>query len=453
LVSNHKVGGGRAVTEYRHPLLARINPYLVCLRELPDPHARRRVRWTPLAASLAATLMALDAAGTLGVRCEEALVCLGADFARHRRVGRTYNGLAKALTRQSQTVLPMVKEELRAHARRVMASIPTTAGWTLLAVDGSKEDLPRTKDNEERFGIGDNGVFPQALVTAIVEVHTGLPWDWRIDKASVCEKNHLMEMAADLPGEALLLADGNFVGYPIWSALHEGGKRFLIRVGGNIGLLTGLWPEARIERHRDIVYAWPKPRRRELAPLRLRLIRVGSKSNPVFLLTNVLDHRRLSKRAAGAVYRKRWGVELFYRTFKRTMGFAKLRSRSGVRAKVELEWGLIAATIAALIGIESLAAGRKDVRRLSPAALLRALRSCLMGGDPGAHAHRAARRLREALGQALRDRYRRRAGKDSRHRPITKHTPKPLKLKPPRIRRATPAERDAARQNYPASAA
>lgn len=452
-MTNREVVGGGAAVEYRHPLLSRISSYLDCIAGLSDPRASRRVRWTPLAAALAATLMALDASGTLGVRCEEALACMGRDFVRRRRVGRTYNGLVKALTRQASGVLPVVKDGLRARVEEALRLVSTTAGWRLLAVDGSKEDLPRTRDNQERFGIGDNGAVPQAFTTVVVEVDTGLLWDWRTGRASASEKGHLIEMAGGLPAGALVLADGNFVGYPVWSALDAAGHSFLIRVGGNVRLLTGLWPCAELDRRGGIVYAWPKNRRGTRSPLRLRLIRVGVGVEAVYLLTNVLDRRRLSDAAAGAAYRKRWGVELFYRTFKRTMGFAKLRSRSGVRAEVELEWGLIAATIAALIGVESLAGCGKDPRRLSPAGLLRPLRSALLRGDHAADAKGAAKRLNKALGRAVRDGYARRSTKASRHRPITKNTPRPLRLKPPTVRRATRAEQDEARRNYPHMAA
>ena len=435
-----KVGGCDCAQIHRHPLVARINGCLSCLAGLADPKAKRSVRWTPLAAALAAVLMALDPGCTLHVRCEDALGCMAGDFKRRRRVGTTYNGLLKALERQSGAVLPLLKADLRERVWRAIGMVPKVAGWTLLAVDGSKDDLPRTTDNEKVFGFGDNGVWPQAFVTAIVEVQAGLPWDWRVDKARASEKDHLMEMAQDLPDDALLLADGNFVGHGVWSALIDHGKSFLIRVGGNVSLIRDLFPGARIERQGDIVYAWPVHHQSTLAPLRLRLLRVGSKKNPVYLLTNVLDPARLSKRAAGTIYRLRWGVELFYRTLKRTLGYAKLRSRSGRRGKLELEWGLITATILALIGTHALRRRRVDPRRQSPAAVVRVLRGALLRGA-GTKTAGALAALDRALARAVKDNYRRRGGKAARHNPITKITPYPLRLKPPRVRRATDAER------------
>ena len=447
-----KIGGCGLARVYRHPLVARINGCLECLAGMADPKAKRRVKWTPLAAGLAAVLMGLDAGCTLAVRCEDTLGCMLRDFTGRRRVGKTYNGLLKALERQSDVVLPLLKTNLRERVRQAIKAVPKVAGWTLLAVDGSKDELPRTADNEQAFGIADNGVWPQAFVTAIVEVQVGMPWDWRIDKARASEKEHLKEMAADLPEDALLLADGNFIGHRAWSALHTNAKSFLIRVGGNVSLIRDLFPDARIDHLENIVYVWPIKEQNTVAPLRLRLIRVGSKKSPVYLITNVLDPARLSKRAAGTIYRLRWGVELFYRTLKRTLGYAKLRSKSGRRGKLELEWGLITATILALIGTHALRRRRIDPRRQSPAGMARVLRAALLRGigqSPGP----ALAAMNRALARAVKDSYRRKKSKRARHNPKTKNTPDTHGLKPPRVRNATAAERRAALKSHPTLAA
>lgn len=441
MCTDRGIGDCGCARVYRHPLVAKISGCLGCLAGVADPAAARSVRWTPLAAALAAVLMALDPCCTLAVRCEDTLACLSTDFTRRRRVGKTYNGLLKALERQERVVLPLLKAELRTRVRKALeGAVPRVAGWVLLAADGSKDDLPRTRDHEEAFGIADNGVWPQAFVTAIVEVQAGLLWDWRIGVARSNEREHLREMTKDLPADALLLADGGFFGYPLWAELNTHGKSFLIRVGGNVHLIQGLFPDARIERQGDIVYAWPVQQQTKQPPLRLRLIRVGSKRTPVYLLTNVLDHARLSGRAAGSIYRLRWGVELFYRTLKRTLGYAKLRSRSARRGRLELEWGLVTATILGLIGTSALRRRRIDPRRQSPAALLRVLRAALLRGA-GATRGAALVALDRALARAVKDRYRRRKPKRSRHNPPTVNTPRPHRLARPSLRRASAKER------------
>ena len=154
-------------------------------------------------------------------------------------------------------------------------------------------------------------------------------------------------------------------------------------MGGNVRLLTNLWPDAAISKQGDRVYAWPKGLQHKCPPLVLRLIRVVNGASCVYLLTNVLDAKRLSKKAAGKIYRLRWGAELFYRAFKRTLGFVKLKSKSSRRAQVELEWGLVSCCITTLLGINAMGRRRVDPRRISAAGLWRVLRKSLRHGRPG----------------------------------------------------------------------
>ena len=435
--TDSRIGGGASAHAYRHPLLSCISVFLACLAEVADPSAKRRVRWTPQAAGTAAVLMALDAYPALTERFRHARSCMNVDC--RGRTPTTYNGLMKALERQQDTVLPLVKTEMRRHVSRRLRRVDPTSPWLLLAVDGSKEELPRTCDHERVFGIADNGIFPQAFITSVVEVHTGLLWDWRIDRARASEKKHLMEMTPELPDDALLLADAAFVGLPIWEKLCAQGKRFLIRVGGNVHLITHLWPQAKIRQRRDIVYIWPIHAHKHRPPLKLRLIKVGCGDKAVYLMTNVLDPRRLSRKAAGTIYRKRWGVELFYRTLKRTLGCAKLRSKSARRAKIELEWTLVALAIATMLGMDAATKRRRDPRRLSPAQLLRVLREAMRWDGKSSSQSRTA--LERALANSLKDTYQRRAAKQSRHCITTTNTPT-QRLQPPVVRKATTKERN-----------
>ncbi len=440
-----KVGGGTSALDHRHPLISRISAFLKILQDMPDPAAKRSVQWTPFAAGVAAVLMALDRGCPLKERFDDAHACMSTDFVRCTRVGQTYNGLIKALERQAKAILPVLKKDLQRQVEVRLSRMRKTMKWLLLAVDGSKEDLPRTKDQEKVFGIADNGAVPQALMTTIVEVCTGLLWDWRIDRGRGSEKDHLVQMAPDLPAHALLLGDGNFIGFPIWSKLHDNGKQFLIRIGGNVHLITRLWPDAETRCEGHIVYVWPKKHRKNSPPLMLRLIKVGRGPKAVHLLTNVLDVKRLSQEDAGEVYRSRWGVESFFRTVKRTLGYVKLQSRAGRRARIELEWALVTMMITTIMGIDSATRRRIDPRQLSPAHLIRTLRRFLLRGS-GKNASNGHADLANQLTLDLKDNYHRRKSKRSRHRPKTKNTPKPLVLKPPKIRRATAIEKELARK-------
>jgi hypothetical protein len=438
--TDRKIGGSCSVPSYRHPLVGSMNRCLGCLESIHDPHAKC---WTPWAAGMTAVLMALDTARALFERFADARIALGMERTS-RRMGATYNGLLKALVRQADTVLPRLKDDLRRQACADLVKIPRTCGWILLAVDGSKEELPRTADHERAFGMADNGQYPQALVTVIVEVSTGLLWDWRIDRSDGSEKHHLRAMVSKLPPDlpTLLLADGYYIGFDLWAGLQHAQQAFLIRVGGNVSLLTALFPDADIERQGDIVYAWPQTKQGKCPPLRLRLIRLGTPGHILWLLTNVLDAKRLSKKSAGTIYRLRWGAELFYRTFKRTLAFFKLHCRSATRGKVELEWALMACWTMTLMGIDALRSHRRDPRRMSPAGLVYTMRYALLHTKSAGPA--SLKRFQNQLALAHRDNYCRHRPKQSRHRPKTTNTPT-AQLQPPTVHKATAKQRQLAK--------
>jgi len=425
-----------AASDYRHPLVESIKSYFESLAKVKDP-GKRQVRWNPRAVATATVLMALGNRPTLRFACQEALASLTHDRC-FKRVGKTYNGLVKAQLRQADGVLPLVKADLRCRAKIALQHVEKTCGWTLLAIDGSKVDLPRTLSNEHHFGIADNGKCPQAFITAIVEVHTKLLWDWRVDRGNASEKKHLVEMVKELPSDSLLLADGNFVGYGIWQALEKQSRAFLIRVGGNVSLLRNLWPEANIKLKGNSVYVWPKDLQKKVPPLCLRLIVLGKASRRIYLLTNVTEPSRLSSKAAGKMYRLRWGAEIFYRGFKRTLGFFKLKSRTGRRGRVELEWAMVACCVMTLMGIAAVSRLKRDARRISHAGLLEVVRRRL---NENPRRVRGLQQFQLALACCLKDTYQRRGSKASRYRPRTKNTPRSHVLKPPKLRRATGKER------------
>ena len=68
-------------------------------------------------------------------------------------------------------------------------------------------------------------------------------------------------------------------------------------------------------------YWTDKAEKADRPPLRVRVIRVASRKrkNDVWLVTDVLDPRRLSAESAGRLYRMRWESECFFKTYKRVI--------------------------------------------------------------------------------------------------------------------------------------
>jgi hypothetical protein len=152
----------------------------------------------------------------------------------------------------------------------------------------------------------------------------------------------------------------------------------------------------------------------------------------VYLMTD-LSTSRLSDRQVAAIYRARWGIEVFFRTFKHTFGCRKLRSRAAPTAQLELECSRVGLWCVCLLGSRELPASGPEPARFSPAAAIHAFQRTLREyrGRPEPHAETwGGAQLRLAR---LHD-YPRRSSKTSRAYPRKKQR---APIGSPHITRAT----------------
>ena len=70
----------------------------------------------------------------------------------------------------------------------------------------------------------------------------------------------------------------------------------------------------------------------------------------------------------------RWGVEVFYRSYKQTLGQRKLRSDAPGQARWELHWGMTALLLLSLMSVQELVNRGQDPLSLSVAGALREVR-------------------------------------------------------------------------------
>jgi IS4 transposase len=443
-MSDSSIGKDVVTPRYhRHGFAELFNRLFSRFDSLPTRRGPRgpAVRWTPSGVALAIVGMIFDRGTCMTGRFADIVPVIQENCRAGALVGTSFNGLFKALSRHSDDLLREAKAALRERVRGIHRNRRTRGNRPVLAVDGSKLILPATQSNEDHFGIADNGTVPQAMLTAVVDLDSGIPWDWRIDRARADERNLLNRMIPDLPSGAILLADRLYFGHRLWLALHRRGIRFVIRVGANVHLIRDLMPDETLDcdERSGVVYSWPSAQRRNTPPLRLRLIKVKASRGWLYLLTNVLDCRELTVEDAAALYRRRWGVETQFRTIKQHMGCERLLSRAGERAEIEAEWSLVAMGTLAVLGSQSMGQARKPASQFSPAAGLRVLRRAVLGIRCP-----TAGELLEMLIPAQRDSYCRRSSKASRYRRRTRNTPAVDSGKPPRVTRATRKLREAA---------
>lgn len=368
----------------------------------------------------------------------------------------TFQGLLKALVTWTAALLPLVGQRLHEQMRKHGGKHWRVGLWLALAVDGTRVSVPRTVANERAFCAPNYGhsptakyrrkknqgkrrgriarkkaqpVKPQMWVTLLWHMGLHMPWGWKSGPSYSSEREHFREMLAEqkFPENTLFCADAGFTGYELWRAMAEAGHAFLIRVGSNVRLLSKL---GYARESRGIVYFWPdKAARQQQPPLVLRLMALKVGRCTMWLVTNVLDRRRLSEAEAIRLYRLRWGVELQFRAVKQTFGRRNLRSRTPERAKVELDWSLVGLWLIQLFAVKEQIAIGAVPGECSVGLAVQVIRDMLRNWSAEATAGFAAH-----LRAATKDRYRRRGSKRARYRPDYKDKPT---AGAPRVERAT----------------
>lgn len=400
------------------------------------PHGN--ARWSPATLASAALLWAWGLREGLVERYDEARR-VASGLLPGWTVPASYQGFITLIASHSERLLWAIESRLRQQMRDAAGPYWQIGRWTVFAVDGTRVEVPKSEANERHFSKRvqqakvqqETNLRPQVWLTVLWHVGLGLPWSFRHGPGFTGEREHLIEMLPDLPPASLLAADAGFTGYALWQDLLARGHSFLIRVGSNVRLLEA---EGRLRRRGDIALLWPEQvRRRGGEPLVLRLVRLRQGRTELVLATNVLDRRLLSDREALAIYRRRWGVEVFIRSFKQTFGKGRLRSTAPQNAQRELEWSLLALWSLQLLGATELMEEGFDPTQLSTAEALRSLQAALATVFSGPLS------LFAGLAALAQDGYRR-GSKSSRNYPRKKREPTP---RPPTLRRMNAKERTA----------
>lgn len=369
-------------------------------------------------------------------------------------LGTTYQGFIKAIITWSPLMVPRIARSF--HER--MQALPQAwkiGRWICFAVDGTKVELPWSASHEAAFGLdpatlrrrsrkgrkgkrslnslAHDNVRPQAFVTLLWHVASGLPWSWRIGSVGESERDALRAMLDELPPAALVLGDAGFNGYDLWREVLSGRRHFLFRVGSNVTLLKRLGYQVRTSG--EEVCLWPTTAPKRLAPpLSLRLVKFRTAQSTVYVVTD-LTQGQLSDQQAAELYRLRWGVEGFFRGFKQTFHRRKLLSESPAQARCELEWSLLGLWLVCLAAAEELIRADETPQRMSVAAVLRAIRRAC-----GRQLTRAE--WRTCLRTAVKDTYHRESSKQARHPQRKKRHES---CREPRLKLATKEQRRKAR--------
>jgi hypothetical protein len=331
-------------------------------------------------------------------------------------VAKSYTSMMNALVRYADVFSRVLREHFQALAEEVGGRFFEVHGWTPIAFDGSRATAPRSAANERAFCAPEYGKgkrskrgrrkskgmrrrrnkqnpprpqAPQAWITMLWHMSLRLPWTWRLGPSNSSERDHVKEILAEeeFPKNTLFCGDAGFTGYPLWSQIMTQGYHFLVRVGANVNLLSKCADIKKLKG--GIVLCWPKNMMNSgQPPLRLRLVKVKVGKTKMWLLTSVLDPKKLSKKRMIQFYKMRWGIEVEFRGLKQTIDKHMLRCKNPERLLVELDWSLRAMAVAELLALreqipatdaaeESESEESYDPKHRSLANTMKALRTCM----------------------------------------------------------------------------
>jgi len=439
-----------------HESLGQAVNELFAIKAFRQVKARRGSKWTARMLVTVALFWAWSGCAGLKERFVQAAKVAGKILRWLPDPGETYQGFIKQLRKWHVELQLACVSELRVRMKQDLFGQWEIAGFVIIAGDGSRVELPRTPSNEAAYSpkrkkpgekrkrktgkkrsrhggkgskrtrkqkrqsaqsIAKKASSPQMWLTLFWHVGTGLPWAWRTGPSDSSERRHLQEMLAELPENTLIVADAGFVGYEFWRAVMEAGHHFVIRAGANVRLLRQLGCAREYD---NTIYLWhDAAAKKKLPPLVLRAVWIHDGKQPICVVTNVLSKTRLSDRHIVDIYKARWGVELFFRTFKQTFGRRKLRSHSAENAQLEIDWSLVGLWGVCLLTQRELIQAGHDPCQLSPVAAIKAIQQMMR--DYRLRPDQPNDTLWAMLRCALRDDYQRTSSKTARNYPRKKN--------------------------------
>jgi hypothetical protein len=311
--------------------------------------------------------------------------------------------MAESSLSERRTRLPwevfaeLMRLGLRALAQKSTHPEAFWRGWRLVALDGTQFSLTNTPQVKAtaRKAKSRRGCAAFAKMTAGVLLELGLhnPLAAAIGRGGQSEWTLALELLAQLPAQALLLADrlhgcAAFLAQAL-AACQKVGSHCLIRARSNIRtrVLRRYKDGSRLVRlpvrqkgNRRRITHWL-----ELREIRVRVQRAGHRAQELRLWTSLLDPKSAPAAELIELYARRWEHELYYRELKR-----QLRKNEVLQSHT-LETG--AQEIAALVLASALlareraraAAGQVPVLRVSFLKTLELMRplwlTLALGGD------------------------------------------------------------------------
>ncbi len=213
----------------------------------------------------------------------------------------------------------------------------TWKGFRVYAIDGTKKNMPNSKELREHFRMSQGAHFPQMLTCVLFDVLAKIPVDMMWGPFDTSERQMAKHLCADLGLGDLLLLDRGYPGFEIISDMLRLSLDFLIRLP-KTGMFKEVGEFLSLGKRDGIVVIHPSKEivrqcKNEGKPvpdsLRLRIVkaRLPGKGTAVFI-TSLMDRKAYSLSEIRDLYHLRWEEEEFFKTVKELLEAENFRGQS-----------------------------------------------------------------------------------------------------------------------------
>lgn len=190
------------------------------------------------------------------------------------------------------------------------AQFQTYEGYRILAIDGTKLNLPNTAELQQEFGVQKThgAAQVQALASGLYDVVNKVMVDVQISSCTTNERTHASELIHDLQAQLahknMILLDRGYPSAKLLTQIQDEGHAYVVRCSSEFIKGMQLEGDDCIIEHR---FASMKKR-----PLKLRVVKVRvSEKTEEILATNLFSPEFTAEKLA-QVYKMRWGIETSY---------------------------------------------------------------------------------------------------------------------------------------------
>ena len=190
-------------------------------------------------------------------------------------------------------------------------------GLRLMAVDGTRENVPDSKENDLYFGRPNAGdsAFPQLLAVYLVECGTHAVLDLEVEPSNGSERAAGLKLLRKVGEGDLLTWDRGFHSFDMAYQTRQTGGHFLGRVPSNVNLR----PIKELPDGSYLAYIYPSDyqRKKRGEHLLVRVIdyTINDPNRPGHaerhrLITSLLDHEAFPALDLACAYHERWEIEI-----------------------------------------------------------------------------------------------------------------------------------------------